>query len=148
MFIEKFDDAFLGVTFDSVTRNGESIEFRTKGGDGLVLKHNQQCCEDVCIEDIAGDLGDLEGSPILSAEEAYADGDGDDPETTLWTFYKFRTLKGDVTIRFFGSSNGYYSVDVDLFKMTKSSSVIEKILYCQIYKPCEGSKYLKDFTHD
>ena len=66
--------------------------------------------------DIAGDLLDLIGRPILLAEEviyerenpsgveipAYQDG-------FTWTFYKLSTMAGSVTIRWYGQSNGYYS---------------------------------------
>jgi len=95
--------------------------FEKEGAGGYCLTHHQDCCEDVYIEDICGNLEDLVGSPILRAEERtqeakeppvgeYAD------DSMTWTFYEFSTIKGSVTIRFFGSSNGYYSEEADVAK--------------------------------
>jgi len=43
----------------------------------------------------------------ISNEEPYA---GNDSYT--WTFYRFSTSKGTVTVRWLGESNGYYSESV------------------------------------
>jgi hypothetical protein len=77
--------------------------------------HSQDCCEHVYIEDICGDLNDLVGSPITEAEEVsgYTGPDTGD-ESYTWTFYRFATAKGAVTVRWYGSSNGYYGEGVDV----------------------------------
>ena len=94
--------------------HGEEIVFTLADGQRCKLYHLQDCCESVYVEDIVGELADLVGSPLTMVEEASKndrDGTRDDSET--WTFYKFATAKGYVTIRWYGSSNGYYSESVD-----------------------------------
>lgn len=74
------------------------------------------------IEEIVGDLDDLVGSPILAAEESSNSEDdkpSDDSESWTWTFYRFRTAKGLVVIRWLGESNGYYGEGVDLEEVTQ-----------------------------
>ena len=72
----------------------------------------------VYIEDISGNLSDLVGSPFIQSEEVSSDpparsADEYVPESETWTFYKFGTAKGYVTVRWWGTSNGYYSESVD-----------------------------------
>lgn len=109
-----------GQTMASVVVNGvHEIVFTTTEGQRYVMYHEQDCCESVTIDDICGDLHDLEGAPILMAEEA---SNSDIPseekwnDSCTWTFYKFATRKGYVTIRWYGESNGYYSESVDFRK--------------------------------
>ena len=115
----------LGRTLVSVGRIGdEELIFTAVTGEQWSMSHDQDCCESVTIESIVGDLADLIGAPILKAEVATSDEaqegasatEGQDDSFT-WTFYKLATIKGYVDIRWFGSSNGYYSESVDFAKI-------------------------------
>ncbi len=115
------DLAIKGMTFKDVRLEAnkyenEAIEFTAHDGSVYVLTHIQDCCESVSIESIDGDLSDLVGTPLLMAEETYKEGDSDWGSST-WSFYKFATVNGYVTIRFFGESNGYYGESADLIKV-------------------------------
>jgi len=109
----------LGETLISVERgtsgrSGDRITFKT-ATKTWVMYHSQDCCENVYIEDIEGNLDDLVGHPLLQAEVVTGEPEDSDSrydELQQWTFYKLATVKGYVTIRWYGGSNGWYSVSV------------------------------------
>jgi len=117
----------LGKTLSKVKQvKDEEIFFYTSEGEIYKLYHNQDCCESVYIEDVVGDYADLLDSPILLAEEV---SNRDDPARDIkydksytWTYYKLSTIKGSVSIRWYGASNGYYSESVD-FQIVKEAGL-------------------------
>lgn len=107
-------DVLVGLTLSEVTHDDGRVTFVCNDGREWSLHHVQDCCESVRLVDVTGDLGDLLGTPIVVAEcSTNTDNPPEYHESFLWTFYKFRTAKGDVTMRWLGESNGYYGVSVD-----------------------------------
>jgi hypothetical protein len=110
-------DELLGRTLYRVSADEAELTLYLSDTNYVRFCHHQDCCESVYIEDICGDLDDLVGAPLVEAEEVsnYDDGPlGEYEESYTWTFYRFRTRKGSVTVRWYGSSNGYYSESVSV----------------------------------
>ena len=98
------------VSIEGMVRGSEEILFRTESGDTFRMWHQTDCCEDVHLDDVCGSPDDLIGTPIVVAEETSSDQkDGEYGMSETWTFYHLRTMKGTVSLRWYGSSNGYYS---------------------------------------
>ncbi len=110
---------FNGLVFTSVVgleEQSEEVIFTSSCGRKFKMYHEQNCCESVYLADVAGDVDDLIGSPICIADESTKD-DPEADECGMWTFYKLATAKGYVDLRWYGSSNGYYSVGVDFVEV-------------------------------
>lgn len=111
--------AMVGETLTDIqglTVGSESVTFTTASGRTFRMYHEDDCCESVNLNEIIGDAADIIGAPLLMAEEATNEADPGRPdeysESWTWTFYKFGTIKGYVTLRWLGESNGYYSESV------------------------------------
>lgn len=120
----------VGLTLVSIdgVKGDDDVRFKTNTGREFRMHHRQDCCESVSVEEIIGDFSDLLNTPILVAEERTSHvldpidrtkvrlgimEDKSSGESETWTFYELRTIKGSVTIRWYGTSNGYYSESVD-----------------------------------
>lgn len=99
---------------DGATTGSDEVTFHFKDAT-FKMYHSQDCCENVDLDDINGDINDLVGSPLTMAEcvseedEELAQKQRGYVDSHTWTFYKFATIKGYVTLRWYGESNGYYS---------------------------------------
>lgn len=123
-------DVLVGKTLTAIhgaEKESEEIIFSCSDETKYRLYHEQDCCESVLIEDICGDVDCLIGYPILKAEESSnssRDQVNNGPlseydESFTWTFYILATIKGYVTIRWYGESNGYYSESVSFEKISE-----------------------------
>src|ERR1035437_3083229 len=103
-------ETMIGKTMTSVEwlapHGDDKMVFTAEDGHSWKFYHESDCCENVYIEDVCGDLSDLVGSPIIFAEEvSNLDDPPKDPEyaeSFTWTFYRFGTIKGTVTVRWLG----------------------------------------------
>lgn len=123
------------IKIEKLNKDKDEILFYISDGSIYSQYHDQDCCESVSIDDIEGDLNDLVGFPILQADESTNTGNSNG-ESETWTFYKLATIKGYVTIRWYGESNGYYSESVD-WKCIKEKYPIKemrKIKLDEIFK--------------
>lgn len=139
----------LGITLSSIEANNFEVQFHRDDGSIYRMWHEHDCCERVELIDVCGEWDDLIGTPLLLAEEAsnanieapamlamlgedelksvfvdmLKNGDrymvDDINESQTWTFYRFGTIKGSVTLRWHGVSNGYYSESVSLARFEK-----------------------------
>jgi hypothetical protein len=124
----------VGKTLTKIEREGnQALRFYCDSGEIYIMYHDQDCCESVTIEDICGDLDDLIGAQILIAREdsnrplTQAEIDRGDRAhgSYTWTFYNFATRKGYVSIRWFGTSNGYYSESVSFDLIDADGCIID-----------------------
>jgi hypothetical protein len=106
----------MAFTEVEVAGDKERVAFTFDADKSIAISHMSDCCETVIVYDIIGDIQNLVGSPILDADETTDSdnwpGDVSQPEyldSYTWTVYRLRTAKGEVTLRWLGESNGYYS---------------------------------------
>jgi len=100
-----------------VSNNKDEIIFVFTDDSEYMMFHYQDCCETVLIEDIDVDLKEFIGAEVYDFKEEKNNQVSDAFLTQKWTFYHFKTSKGSATIRWYGKSNGYYSVSVSFGKL-------------------------------
>lgn len=109
------EELIIGKVFTEIigmTQDSYEIIFKVNENEYFKMYHEQDCCENVEIEDVVGNVENLLNTPILGYEVKTQE-DENASESGTFTFYTFRTIKGYVDIRWYGESNGYYSEEVD-----------------------------------
>ena len=120
-FHELVGKTITNIEVDSYYDN-DAIIFTCSDGSKYLMTHDQDCCELVFIESVTGNFDNLLNTPIIMAEdisnlmEHEPSLDAYD-ESYTWTFYKLATINGYVTIRWYGTSNGYYSERVEFVRI-------------------------------
>lgn len=122
-------DEMLGRAIIKYVVTDDTLTFYFTDTNFVEFYHVSDCCESVYIESVDGDLDDLLFSPLTVAEEVAVNLDlpanaayvRKDEESYTWTFYKFATEKGSVTVRWLGTSNGYYSESVSVKFVTSDA---------------------------
>ena len=120
-------EILLGKVFKKIeiTENEGAVIFHTEN-ELFEMSHSQDCCENVYLDDIDGEIDILLDAPILFAEEVINRNESPEElknkinewcESYTWTFYKIGTIKGSLTFRWFGESNGYYSENITVWKI-------------------------------
>lgn len=98
----------------------DQVVFTCSDGTEYTLAHWQDCCEYVTLLDVVGEVDALLNTPLRLAEEvSNAEDPGpQDPydDSYTWTFYRLGTVRGYVDLRWYGTSNGYYSEGVDFWQ--------------------------------
>ena len=99
-----------------LTRGSDYISILFADGDAIKFYHSQDCCESVEVDDVYGCEDDLIDAILYDIELVQSNDNPKDKydESYTWSFYKFRTSKGYVDVRWYGCSNGYYSETVDV----------------------------------
>lgn len=108
-------DLFKGAKILEIHGLEEGSDMVTIVTDRLSVQffHYQDCCESVRVAQVDGDIKDVVGKAIFVFEERIVENESRWEDLDISTFYTVRTDGGDLTWRWDGNSNGYYSVDVD-----------------------------------
>jgi len=93
-----------------------SVEVIIRFTDGSYIQqeHVQDCCEDVSLYQVDGNIQKHIGATAIDfIKKSTTAEDAEVEEYGTWTFYTLITSKGYLDWRWLGESNGYYSEDVD-----------------------------------
>lgn len=115
----------------------EELKFYTADFHVFKVFHRQSCCEHVRLEDFEGDVEDLVGHVLTTAEQVSSQDRFDgkpqaseycpEDDSFTWTFYRLGTDHGMMTLRFLGESNGYYGEEMEIKDLTTPEERAKKM---------------------
>lgn len=104
-----------------LSKDSDIVTIHFDDGSYLSMYHTQDCCEIVTLEDFDNDAETLIGGTMLKVQESVSNKSDEefDPldnydDSYTWTFYTIFTSKGIMKLRWYGTSNGWYSENVTL----------------------------------
>lgn len=108
-------DFLIGKKIRNVYVSEDEVIFRLNNNETnetitYTFTHFQECCENVFIEEIEGDLNNLCFETILDAE--IFERHEDEFLSQTFTILKFRTKRDSYSVMWKGESNGYYSESI------------------------------------
>lgn len=114
-----------------LSKDSDIVSIHFTDGSYLSMYHEQDCCESVTLEDFDNDAQSLIGGDIIRIEECISNVNDEefDPlynydDSYTWTFYTIVTSKGTMKLRWYGTSNGWYSEEITLSVTTPNNSII------------------------
>lgn len=104
------------LTYIDIDEKENQIKLTTASGREVMIYHEQNCCESVCIESTEGDWLSLVGKVIVGVSHDEYERDNEWGHETR-TELKFIVDGSTVISRWIGESNGYYSEIVDFIEI-------------------------------
>ena len=101
------------VAIDGAVVGSGKITIKTKSGRTFVMHHEQDCCEDVSVQVVHGNVQDLIGKGVSRVEEKIIEGypSRESATKTIFAIYSASAWSA-LVIEWLGESNGYYSESV------------------------------------
>lgn len=111
--------------YKTIDTNKHELLIFESNTEYFIFYNKKDYCGGMYIEEIYGDLKDLEHVPLTGAAEIYYKSEDDYDYTKYeycvktWTHYRFETSKGGVTVRWFGQAEEDSIEEVGLLHVIK-----------------------------
>ena len=121
-------DSLVGEVVEHVDIGNNETLLTFASGRRVRIDHDQDCCESVWLLDSSGDVAKIVGKPLIEVTSEESSGDNVDigkefkDDSSTLTTIRFACADEVVILRWFGTSNGYYSESVDFREMVTDAT--------------------------